>query len=67
MQAVMGAKGIVEPSFVYLAGITGGGAVPKSVQGLDYFSINLQLGVISEAKFADDRSTVRNEPVQLER
>jgi hypothetical protein len=58
MQAAMGAKGIVEPSFVYLPGITGGGAVQKSVQGLDYFSINLELGVISKVKFADDRSTV---------
>jgi malate dehydrogenase len=67
MQAVMGATGIVEPSFVYLPGITGGAAVQKSVRGLDYFSLNLELGVISEAKFADDRSTVRNELVHLER
>ena len=67
MQAVMGAKGIVEPSFVYLPGITGGVALQKSVQGLDYFSIDLELGVISRAKFANDRSTVRNERVHLER
>jgi len=45
IKAAKGAKGIVEPSFVYLPGIAGGDVVRKSVQGLDFFSANLELGV----------------------
>lgn len=45
MKAVKGEKGIVQPSFVYLSGVPGGDAVQKSVDGLDYFSTNVELGV----------------------
>ena len=45
LKAVKGEKGIVQPSFVYLSGVPGGDAVQKSVDGLDYFSTNIELGV----------------------
>jgi len=67
MQGVMGAKGVIEPSFVYLPGVAGGSAVQKSVEGLEYFSTNLELGVVSHVKLANDRSTVRNKHIHLER
>jgi malate dehydrogenase len=47
LKAVKGEKGIVQPSFVYLSGVPGGDAVQKSVDGLDYFSTNVELGVSS--------------------
>lgn len=47
LKAVKGESGIVRPSFVYLPGVSGGEAVQKSVDGLDYFSTNIELGVPS--------------------
>lgn len=60
IQASMGAKGIVEPSFVYLPGLADGDVVQTSVQGLDFFSTNLELGVEPTEIMADDRLTVYN-------
>ena len=34
----------MQPSFVYLPGVPGGDAVQKAVDGLDYFSTNIELG-----------------------
>ena len=45
LRAVKGEKGIVQPSFVYLPGVPGGDVVQKSVDGLEYFSTNIELGV----------------------
>ena len=45
LRAVKGEKGVIQPSFVYLPGVPGGDAVQKSVDGLDYFSTNVELGV----------------------
>ena len=45
MKAVKGEKGVIQPSFVYLSGVPGGDAVQKSVDGLEYFSTNVELGV----------------------
>jgi len=45
LKAVKGQSGIVRPSYVYLPGVPGGDAVQKSVDGLDYFSTNVELGV----------------------
>jgi malate dehydrogenase len=45
LKAVKGEKGIVQPSFVYLPGVPGGDQVQQSVDGLDYFSTNVELGV----------------------
>jgi len=44
LKAVKGESGIVQPSFVYLPGVPGGDAVQKTVDGLDYFSTNIELG-----------------------
>ncbi len=45
LKAVKGEKGVIQPSFVYLSGVPGGDAVQKSVDGLEYFSTNVELGV----------------------
>jgi malate dehydrogenase len=45
LKAVKGETGIVQPSFVYLPGVPGGDAIQKSVDGLDFFSTNIELGV----------------------
>ena len=39
-----GEKGIVEPTFVYLPGVSGGDAIAKET-GVDYFSVPVELGV----------------------
>jgi len=44
IKAVKGEKGIVEPTFVYLPGVSGGDTVQKEV-GVDYFSVPVELGV----------------------
>lgn len=44
MKAVGGEKGIVEPTFVYLPGVSGGDAIAKET-GCDYFSVPVELGV----------------------
>ena len=45
MKAAKGDSGIVQPSFVYLPGVPGGETVQKEVDGLDFFSTNIELGV----------------------
>jgi malate dehydrogenase len=44
IKASQGEKGIVEPSFVYLPGVTGGDAIAKAT-GTDFFSVPIELGV----------------------
>jgi hypothetical protein len=48
LKAVKGEKGIVQPSFVYLPGVPGGDKVQQTVEGLDYFSTNVALGVLHD-------------------
>lgn len=43
MKAVKGEKGIVEPTFVYLPGVSGGDAIAKET-GCDFFSVPVELG-----------------------
>jgi malate dehydrogenase len=43
MQAVKGKSGVVEPTFVYLAGVDGGDEIKKET-GCDYFSVPVELG-----------------------
>jgi malate dehydrogenase len=45
LKALKGEKGIVQASFIHLPGIPGGSALQNSLDGLDYFSINIELGV----------------------
>ncbi|KAH7140578.1 lactate/malate dehydrogenase [Dactylonectria macrodidyma] len=43
LRAAAGEKGLVEPSYVYLPGITGGDAIAKET-GTDFFSVPIELG-----------------------
>jgi len=43
MKALKGEKGIVEPTFVYLPGISGGDEIAKET-GCDFFSVPVELG-----------------------
>jgi malate dehydrogenase len=45
LRAVKGESKVVQPSFVYLPGVPGGEVVQKSVDGLEFFSTNVELGV----------------------
>ena len=44
LKAKKGESGIVEPTFVYLPGVSGGDAIAKET-GCDYFSVPVELGV----------------------
>lgn len=44
LKALKGAKGLVEPSYVYLPGIPGGKEIAEKV-GVDFFSVPIELGV----------------------
>jgi malate dehydrogenase len=44
LKAAKGAKGLVEPSYVYLSGIPGGEEIAKKT-GVDFFSVPIELGV----------------------
>ena len=44
IKAVKGEKGIVEPTYIYLPGVSGGEAIAKET-GVDYFSVPVELGV----------------------
>lgn len=44
IRAAKGEKGIVEPTFIYLPGVTGGDAIQKET-GVDFFSVPVELGV----------------------
>lgn len=46
IKALKGEKGIVEPTFVYLPGVSGGDEVSKSLGGdIDFFAVPVELGV----------------------
>ena len=44
LKAISGAKGLVEPSYVYLPGVPGGKEIAEKV-GVDFFSVPIELGV----------------------
>lgn len=44
IRAAKGESGIVEPTFVYLPGVTGGDEISKETGGLDFFSVPVVLG-----------------------
>lgn len=44
LKAVKGAKGLVEPSYVYLPGVPGGKEIAEKT-GLEFFSTPIELGV----------------------
>jgi hypothetical protein len=45
LRAKKGETGIVLPSFVYLPGVPNGTEVQKEVNGLEFFSTKVELGV----------------------
>jgi malate dehydrogenase len=49
LKGLSGEKGIVTPTFVYLAGIPGGEAIAKET-GLDFFSVPVELGTSGAEK-----------------
>ena len=51
IRASKGEKGLIEPSFVYLAGVEGGDAIAKAT-GTEFFSVPIELGKdgVKEAK-----------------
>ena len=51
IKAAKGEKGIVEPTFIYLPGVTGGEAIAKET-GVDYFSVPVELGVRLQLSFS---------------
>lgn len=44
LKAAQGAKGLVEPSYIYLPGVPGGKEIAEKV-GVDFFSVPVELGV----------------------
>jgi malate dehydrogenase len=44
LKALKGAKGLVEPSYVYLPGVPGGKEI-QAKTGVDFFSVPIELGV----------------------
>ena len=52
LRAKKGESGIVEPTFVYLPGVSGGDAIAKET-GCDYFSVPVELGVRSSQPHPD--------------
>jgi malate dehydrogenase len=57
MRAAKGEKGIVEPTFVYLPGVSGGEAIAKET-GVDYFSVPVELGVCTNPFVAFSTSLI---------
>ena len=52
LKAIKGAKGLVEPSYVYLPGIPGGKEIAEKV-GVDFFSVPIELGPNGAEKAVD--------------
>jgi malate dehydrogenase len=52
LRAVKGEKGLVEPSYIYLAGVPGGDAIAKKT-GVDFFSVPIELGPNGAEKATD--------------
>ncbi len=63
MKAVKGEEGIVEPTYVYLPGVSGGDAIAKEV-GVDYFSVPVELGVRKAPKLVLDFSLTSFSPLE---
>ncbi|KAL8941676.1 MAG: hypothetical protein Q9211_001720 [Gyalolechia sp. 1 TL-2023] len=64
IKAIKGEKNIVEPSFVYLPGVSGGDAIAKET-GVDFFSVPIELGPSGAEKAQNVLSSVSSEEKQL--
>jgi len=56
IKAHRGEKGIVEPTFVYLPGVSGGEEISKTVGGLEFFAVPVELGTTGAVKAIDPLS-----------
>ena len=52
IRAAKGEKGLIEPSFVFLAGVEGGDAIAKAT-GTEFFSVPIELGPSGAEKAVD--------------
>ncbi|KAL8632263.1 hypothetical protein Q9189_002053 [Teloschistes chrysophthalmus] len=64
IKAVKGQKGIVEPSYVYLPGISGGEAIAKET-GVDFFSVPIEFGSSGAEKAHNVLTSVSPEEKEL--
>lgn len=64
IRAVNGEKGIVEPSFVYLKGVSGGDAI-ASATGCEFFSVPIELGPSGAEKAVDIVSSANDAEKKL--
>ncbi|KAF2253839.1 malate dehydrogenase-like protein [Trematosphaeria pertusa] len=64
LKAVKGEKGIVEPSFVYLPGVSGGDSIAKTT-GCDFFSVPIELGPNGVEKAIDVVSSANENEKKL--
>ncbi|KAI4235140.1 MAG: hypothetical protein L6R40_006539 [Gallowayella cf. fulva] len=64
IKAAKGEKGIVEPSYVYLPGVSGGDAIAKEM-GVDFFSVPIELGPSGAESAQNVLSSVSSEEKQL--
>ncbi|KAL8694510.1 MAG: hypothetical protein Q9218_000840 [Villophora microphyllina] len=64
IKAVKGEKGIVEPSYVYLPGISGGDAIAKET-GVDFFSVPIEFGSSGAEKARNVLTSVTPEEKEL--
>ncbi|KAF2866607.1 malate dehydrogenase-like protein [Massariosphaeria phaeospora] len=64
IKAVKGEKGLVEPSFMYLPGISGGDSIVKAT-GLEFFSVPIELGPNGAEKAIDVVSSANDHEKKL--
>ncbi|KAL8728123.1 MAG: hypothetical protein Q9166_005604 [cf. Caloplaca sp. 2 TL-2023] len=64
IKAAKGEKGIVEPSYVYLPGVSGGDPIAKET-GVDFFSVPIELGPSGAESAQNVLSSVSSEEKQL--
>ncbi|KJR86352.1 malate dehydrogenase [Sporothrix schenckii 1099-18] len=64
LKAVKGAKGLVEPSYVYLPGVPGGEEIAKKT-GVDFFSVPIELGPNGAEKAVDVLGDITDQEKKL--
>ncbi|KAL8944391.1 MAG: hypothetical protein Q9216_000442 [Gyalolechia sp. 2 TL-2023] len=64
IKAIKGQKNIIEPSFVYLPGVSGGDAIAEET-GVDFFSVPIELGLSGVEKAQNVLSSLSSEEKQL--
>lgn len=65
MKAIQGEKGILEPTFVYLPGISGGDEVQKAAGGVEFFAVPVELGPSGAVKASNPLASISNAEEKL--